>query len=79
MSNKIKSHDRPKSQTITDEQIVLVIEEMGETGISLKKACENHGHVYRTVMNRIRSTPELTALDTRAREDYETLTANICA
>jgi len=65
-----RSHARPAAQTITDEQIIEVINEMGETGVSLKKACDEHGFVYRTVMNRIRSTPELSALDIRAREDY---------
>lgn len=65
-----RKHQRPAAQTISDDEIVKVIEELGETGISLKKACDNHGYVYRTVMNRIRSTPELSALDARAREDY---------
>lgn len=65
-----KTHKRPNAQTITDEQIIEVIEEMGETGVSLKAACDAYGFVYRTVMNRIRSSEELTALDARARKDY---------
>jgi len=55
---------------VTDEQIIEVISEMGETGVSLKSACDAHGFVYRTVMNRITLNPELKALNTRAREDY---------
>lgn len=66
----IRKHARPKAQTVTDEKIIEVINEMGETGVSLKSACDYHKLVYRTVMNRIRSTPELSALDARAREDY---------
>ena len=68
MSNQ--KHTRPNAQTVTDEQIIEVISEMGETGISLKAACDAQKLVYRTVMNRIRSSPELTALDARARQDY---------
>lgn len=67
---KTRSHERPNAQTITDDEIIELICEISESGKSLKKACDEHGYVYRTVMNRIRSTPELTALDTRAREDY---------
>jgi terminase small subunit-like protein len=63
-------HSRPNAQTISDEQIIELICEMGESGISLKKACDEHNFVYRTVMNRIRSTEELAALDARARQDY---------
>ena len=66
----LRKHARPNAQTVTDEQIIAVICEMGETGISLKKACDEHGYVYRTVMNRIRSTEELAALDARSRGDY---------
>lgn len=66
----VRTHARPNAQTITDEQIIEVINEMGETGVSLKKACDEHGFVYRTVMNRIRSTEELAALDARSRSDY---------
>lgn len=65
-----RKHARPNAQTITDEQIIEAINEMGETGISLKAACESRGFVYRTVMNRIRSTEELAALDARSRADY---------
>jgi len=70
MKDKTRSHERPNAQTITDEQIIVLIEELGETGISLKAACDKHGYVYRTVMNRIRGSEELTALDARARKDY---------
>lgn len=69
-SKAIRTHARPSAQTITDEQIIEVINEIGESGISLKKACDERGFVYRTVMNRIRSTEELAALDARARGDY---------
>jgi hypothetical protein len=65
-----RSHERPKAQTISDEQIIEVIEEIAESGISLKKACENKGLVYRTVLNRIRSTEELSAFDAKSRQDY---------
>jgi hypothetical protein len=67
---KYTKHTRPNAQTVTDEQIIELIGELGETGISLKSACDAHKLVYRTVMNRIRSAPELSALDVRAREDY---------
>lgn len=66
----MKKHSRPNAQTVTDEQIVELIGELGETGISLKAACDAHKLVYRTVMNRIRSSEELSALDARARQDY---------
>ena len=66
----IRSHARPNAQTVTDEQIIEAIEELGETGQSLKSVCDKHGMVYRTVMNRIRTNDELMALDTRARQDY---------
>ena len=68
--NKVRKHARPKSQTITDEKIIELISEMGETGVSLKAVCDKHGLVYRTIMNRIRSTEELAALDARSRADY---------
>lgn len=70
MSAVKRKHARPNAQTITDETIIEVIEQMGESGLSLKAVCDHHKLVYRTVMNRIRSTPELAALDARAREDY---------
>lgn len=65
-----RKHTRPNAQTITDDEIIDVIGEMGETGVSLKSACDTRNLVYRTVMNRIRSSEELTALDARARQDY---------
>lgn len=65
-----RKHTRPNAQTITDDQIIELIGEMGETGVSLKAACEAHQFVYRTVMNRIRGSEELSALDARGRQDY---------
>lgn len=66
----IRKHARPKAQTVSDEQIIEVITEMGESGVSLKSACKAKNLIYRTVLNRIRSTPELAALDARSRQDY---------
>lgn len=66
----MKKHERPNAQTMTDDEIIELIGEMGETGASLKSVCDAHNYVYRTVMNRIRSSEELSALDARARQDY---------
>lgn len=65
-----KKHSRPNAQTISDEQIAEVITEIGESGVSLKFACDSRGLKYQTVLNRIHANPELKELDARARQDY---------
>jgi hypothetical protein len=55
---------------ISDEQIVPVIDRIAN-GSTLKAACADAGFHYGNILDRIRASERLTALDARAREDYQ--------
>lgn len=67
-ARKRKPMGRPRE--ISDEQIEKVLEDMGESGLSLKSACTAAGIAYPAVRQRIYSNERLSSLYSLSREEY---------
>jgi hypothetical protein len=63
---------KPWFQKISTERIKEILTTVGEAGVSIKEACRMHDELknYRNVLHRIYNSPELAALDSKAREHY---------
>ena len=64
---------KPWFQKISTERIKEILLTVAEEGVSIKEACRRvEGDIknYRNVLHRIYNSPELAALDSKAREHY---------